>query len=87
MSSMPTPNESAEDVTRRASTTLALLIRLAEAEQRGDRGGTNAELDAEAWSAIEDLLITTRNDVKRLDQEITQLEDAQRTAKAKSGAR
>jgi len=59
----------AEDVSvvaHRARTNLALLIRLAEAEQRGERGFTNPELDTDAWWAIEHLLITTRQDVTSL---------------------
>jgi len=60
-------DESAEDVARRASTTLALLIRFAQAEMQSDHAGHDYPLEEEAWWAIEHLLLTTRNDVKRLE--------------------
>jgi hypothetical protein len=91
VAAVPTPlaiidDESSEDVTRRASANLALLIWLAASEQRGERLGDNPELDAAAWYAIEGLLITTRNDVQRLDRELTGLQNAQR-AQTRGGAR
>lgn len=61
-------SESAEYVARRATCTLALIIRLAEAETRGNRGVTFPELDSEAWCKVETLLLETRADVKRLEE-------------------
>ena len=65
---MTASDASAEDVARRLTTNLALLIRFAQAEQRGERGATNAELDADAWYAIETILLTARRDVERLEE-------------------
>lgn len=67
MSAPRRDDESAEDVVQRATTNLALVIRIAEAEGRGGRHFTRPDLDSEAWYAIEKLLITTRDDVKRLE--------------------
>lgn len=62
----PTPAEDLEDLHRRVSCNLALLIRYMQAEQTCNRGGTTIELEQDAWSAVETMLLDARAGLDRL---------------------
>ena len=65
----PLVDDDPESVRHRVVCNLALLIRWSQAEQRGDRDGTNIELDQAAWSAAEMLLLEARDVLNRVDTE------------------
>ena len=72
-------DESYEDVAQRATDTLALLMRLADAESMADRGGRYPiELEHASWHAIATLLRTTYSDVQRLTDEVETRETGRR---------
>jgi hypothetical protein len=68
-------NESAEDIAQRATANLALLIRYAQASAFQYRGSHPPRLlRDQAWSVIAATLISTRNDVMRLFNDIENLQ-------------
>jgi hypothetical protein len=70
---MPTNRQTStrpEDVYQRLRGTAALVCKLAEAEQLGDRGGSNPTIDRDAWNAIEALMLAAHCDAKHLYDEI-----------------
>ena len=62
--------EDLEDVHRRVSCNLALLIRYMQAEQLSDRGGTDIELEQDGWDAVEQMLLDARDALSRMDTEL-----------------